>query len=254
MSGWLFDLGNSRLKLAPLEVHGGPGAMVSVAHDGGAFADGWEALLPRSPQTAWVASVGPAVLREQLCDALAARGARVALAASAPRFGGIVVGYADPHRLGVDRLLAMAAAHARDPAAALVVGVGTALTVDLFDGDGRHRGGRIAPSPALMREALQRRAPQLAVEDAAYAEFGDDTASALVSGCTGAALGLIERSREQARRLLGAAPRLWLHGGGTGDLGTQLPGARHAPALVLEGLALWARSASDAGLADPDRH
>ena len=85
-------------------------------------------------------------------------------------------------------------------APALVVAVGTALTIDLLDADGRHRGGRIAPSPALMREALHARATHLPVGGGTYAEFADDTEAALASGCEGAALALIERSQHGARR------------------------------------------------------
>lgn len=246
MSDWVFDLGNSRLKLAPLAADGRIGAMATVAHNGVAFAGEWQALLPPSLDAAWIASVGPAALRGQLCDALAARGARIVSVSVTSRFGGVTIAYADPRRLGVDRLLAMAAARARDASAALVVGVGTALTIDLVDGDGVHRGGRIAPSPMLMREALQHRAPQLPAEGGDYVEFGDDTPSALASGCIGAALGLVELSRQQAQALLGTRPRLWLHGGGAAALGAHLGDAHDVPALVLEGLALWAQQAGHA--------
>ena len=178
---------------------------------------------------------------------MASRGARIAFAQTRPRFAGIVIAYAQPQRLGVDRFLAMTAAHAHclqdaRRAAALVIGVGTALTVDLLDADGRHHGGRIAPSPALMREALHARAAQLPPVGGDYAEFADDTDAALASGAIGAALGLIERSAHHAQAMLGAAPRLWLHGGGAAMLLPHLDEVRHAPALVLEGLALWARA------------
>lgn len=252
MNEWLFDLGNTRLKYAPLLADGSLGEIAGTAHDGAAFAAaGWDAMLPATIDMAWVASVGPDALRAALLDALAARGTRVGFARTQPRFAGITIAYAQPQRLGVDRVLAMAAAHARglqeaNRAAALVIGVGTALTIDLIDADGRHRGGRIAPSPALMREALHARAAQLPRTGGDYAEFADDTDAALASGCTGAALGLIERSARHACDLLGATPRLWLHGGGADTLLPRLDDARHAPALVLEGLALWARAQSAA--------
>src|SRR3546814_20228982 len=69
--------------------------------------------------------------------------------------------FRSPSRLGVDRFLALLGAHARGVGATMVVGVGTALTVDWLDADGRHRGGRIAPSPTLMRDALHARAARL---------------------------------------------------------------------------------------------
>src|SRR4030095_765238 len=99
--------------------------------------------------------------------------------------------------------------------AALVCGVGTALTVDLVDGDGRHLGGRIAPSPTLMREVLHARAPQLPEQGGTYADFATDTEDALASGCEGAGVALISHSLDAAERLLGARPQLFLHGGGS---------------------------------------
>jgi type III pantothenate kinase len=119
--------------------------------------------------------------------------------------------------------------------------VGTALTIDLLDADGLHHGGRIGPSPRIMREALQHVAAQLPAQGGSYLEFAVDTADALVSGCEGAALGLIERSLGQAEQALGRKPALLLHGGGADALAPHLPQALAAPSLVLEGLALWSR-------------
>ncbi|MBW3551827.1 MAG: type III pantothenate kinase [Proteobacteria bacterium] len=152
---------------------------------------------------------------------------------------GVRIAYAHPDRLGVDRFLALLAAHARGNGPSLLCGVGTALTLDLLDRDGCHLGGRIAPSPTLMREALHARAAQLPIAGGEYCEFATDTEDALASGCQGAALGLIEHSIAAARRRLGTAPSLLLHGGGGEPLMPHLPAARWAPGLVLEGLAVW---------------
>lgn len=245
MSEWLFDLGNSRLKFAPLREDGGIGEVIAVAHDGtAAFAAGWDAALPARFDAACLASVAATELRVGLLEALARRCGRVSVATTLRRCDGVEIAYAEPQRLGVDRFLTLLAAHARGAGASLVVGVGTALTLDLVDAHGRHRGGRIAPSPALMREALHRRARQLPTAGGDYAEFADDTVDALASGCEGAALALVERSRDAARDLLGGErPRLLLHGGGAQALASRLDGAVPAPALVLEGLARWARMA-----------
>ena len=240
MSAWLFDLGNSRLKCAPLDARGRPGEVLAFAHDGGALGNGWERALPARIDVAHVASVAAPALRVALLDALAARCGRIGLASTQRAWGGMRIAYARPERLGVDRFLSLLAAHARG-GAWLVVGVGTALTIDLVDAEGRHHGGRIAPSPALMRAALHARARQLPPTGGHYGEFADDTADALVSGCLGAALGLVERSREAALSLCGSAAPVLLHGGGADALLPRLPGAVHAPALVLEGLACWAR-------------
>ena len=241
---WLFDLGNSRLKSARVQagVEGGIGETDAVAHDGHAFAPGWESHLPARCDAAWIASVAAPGLRDALAAALASRGARVQLARTQAAFAGLRIAYADPARLGIDRFLALLAAHARDPGAAwLVVGVGTALTIDLLDA-GAHAGGRIAPSPALMRAALHARVPALPATGGTYAAFAADTDDALASGCEGAALGLIAQSLDVATARAGRVPALLLHGGGADALLPHLPGAMHAPALVLEGLAHYARA------------
>lgn len=249
MSTWLFDLGNTRLKFAPLDGDGRVGAVQGTSHVEGGFDPDWLERLPARIDTAIVASVAAPALRMILLDALAARGAQVQLAQTLPTLDGLTIAYAEPARFGVDRFLALLSAHA-EGGAALVVGVGTALTVDLVDAQGRHRGGRIAPSPTLMREALHRRVAQLAPTGGVYAEFADDTEDALASGCEGAAVGLIERSLREAVAQLGARPRLLVHGGGADALRAHLPEAHWRADLVLHGLARWQRAS--AGLAAPE--
>lgn len=240
---WLFDLGNSRLKYAPMRADGRLGEAVAIDHDGARFAEGWDAGLPTRIDMAAIASVAPEALRVALLEALCARCGRIALASTQRRFGDVRIAYAQPQALGVDRFLALLAAHARGAGGpAVVVGIGTALTIDWIDGDGRHRGGRIAPSPSLMRAALHARARQLPEQGGDYVEFAADTGDALASGCMGAALALVERSVGEVQRETGATPRLLLHGGGRDALLPLLRDAVDAPALVLEGLALWSRA------------
>jgi len=245
MSTWLFDLGNSRLKCAPLDAGINPGAVREIGHDGNAFDRAIEQL-PSGFDTACVASVASPELTVALLDALTARCTRITRVRTQRQCGGVRIAYADPQRLGVDRFLALVAAHARAPQPWLVVGVGTALTIDLLAADGRHHGGRIAPSPTLMREALHQRAPQLPATGGQCIAFADDTADALASGCEGAAIALIADSCERAALALGATPRLLLHGGGSAALSPQLPDAVPAPALVLEGVARWVATLSPA--------
>ena len=233
---WLFDLGNSRLKFAPV-VDGRVGEVRRVAHDGGRLPRGWDAVLPERFEAAWIASVAADPVRMALRDALAERARHLQRASTLQACAGVRIAYPRPERLGVDRFLSLLAAHARHPGRpCLVVGVGTAMTVDLLEGDGRHRGGRIAPSPTLMRAALHARAAQLPEEGGAYTDFASDTDDALASGCEGAALGLVRDSLDAARALLGDTPTLLMHGGGAAPLLPRLADAVHAPALVLEGL------------------
>lgn len=240
MSAWLFDLGNTRLKCAPL-ADGNVGDVIALPHREAGLADALAEVLPSHIEAAYVASVANEQLRVALLQALAQRARRISLARTQKTFGNFRIAYAQPQKLGVDRFLAMLAAHARGDGAVLLCGVGTALTIDLVDAQGRHVGGRIAPSPTLMREVLHARAPQLPAVGGRHADFATDTEDALASGCEGAALALIEASRDAAHRQLGQRPKLLVHGGGADALVERLPDAIRAASLVLEGLAIWAR-------------
>lgn len=241
MSRWLFDLGNTRLKCAPLHDDGSLGEVVALAHGPEAFAAELQRLLPEDSDSACLASVASPALTARVVEVLTRRFRRISFARSSAGLAGVRIAYAEPARLGVDRFLALLAAHHRGAGPWLIAGVGTALTIDLLDREGLHRGGRIGPSPGIMRQALHHAAVQLPAEGGDYREFASDTADALASGCEGAALGLIDRSVAQAARMLGQTPVLLLHGGGADMLAPHFPDALSAPALVLEGLALWSR-------------
>ena len=245
---WLLDLGNSRLKLASWRAGRGVGDVQAWPHaaaDFGAQLQRW--LETTSPgDLAWLASVAPSELTATVAEALASRGMPARRVRTRPACGGVRIAYAEPARLGVDRFLALLGAHARGPGPWLLVSAGSALTVDLLDSSGQHRGGVIAPSPEHMRAALAARFPALAYAGGEACDFGTDTADALAGGSLGAAAGLVERCHRQATRLLGRAPRLLLGGGGGERLGAwlELP-AESAPALVLEGMAVYAADTGD---------
>ncbi|MBE2210046.1 MAG: type III pantothenate kinase [Xanthomonadaceae bacterium] len=237
MSAWLFDLGNTRLKFARREGNGAISDLGSIDHHAGEdFSQ-----LPGDVHgdVAWVSAVASPVVRAALLAVLGPRFPRISFARTATRCDGLRIAYDVPARLGVDRFLSLLAARPQGEAI-LICGIGTALTLDLLDADGLHRGGRIAPSPTLMRESLHARARQLPASGGTYAEFADDTLNALASGCEGAALALIERSRDAAAQLLGSMPRLWLHGGGAPALQARIKAVESRPRLVLEGLARYA--------------
>ncbi len=242
MSQWLFDLGNTRLKWAQLQPDGSLTVIHALPHDTEGFADALHGLLPAQAETACLSSVASHALTGGVIDLLTQHFRTISIARSVAQFAGVRIAYADPSRLGVDRFLAMLAARARGEGPWVIAGVGTALTVDLLDSDGLHRGGRIGPSPQIMREALHRAAPHLPAQGGDYTEFAADTGDALASGCEGAALGLIERSLVQAELVLVKQPALLLHGGGAAALAMHLPQAIQMPAPVLEGLALWSRA------------
>jgi type III pantothenate kinase len=251
MSTWLFDLGNTRLKCAALR-EDGIGTVAAVAHDGleDLDADALHArldiLLPARIDRACVASVARESQRVTLLDALVRRCVRIELARTLHELDGLRIAYADPARLGVDRFLAMLGARGRVAGAVLVCGVGTAVTLDLVDATGLHRGGRIAPSPDLMREALHARAPHLPARGGAWVDWATDTDDGLASGCLGAAAALIREAHAGACTTIGGDVPLLLHGGGAEALRDALPAAVDMPSLVLDGLAAWARAGGGA--------
>ena len=67
---------------------------------------------------------------------------------------GVINGYAEPSRLGVDRWLALLAARQLCPGNLVVVDAGTAITLDLLSGDGRHLGGYILPGVERQAQSL----------------------------------------------------------------------------------------------------
>ena len=153
----LVDVGNTRIKWATLE-HGRLVNRGSAVHrdavDAALAAFG--AALPPQPRVI-AANVAGEAIANGLAALVAARpGASLELVAtSAERFG-VRCAYSDPSRLGVDRWVAVLAAHHAARAAACVINAGTAVTFDAVDAGGAHLGGLIMPGAGLFAAALDR--------------------------------------------------------------------------------------------------
>ena len=159
-----------------------------------------------------------------------------------------------PDQTGPDRLLGAWAAGQLHGAPLIVVGMGTATTVDALDGDGFFLGGAIMPGPTLAADALARgtaRLPRVELELPPQA-IGTDTRSALRSGLV---IGHVGAVRELAARMRlelgGPAPVVvsgglarapWARAALLEPAGPGLPAvAQHLePDLVLKGLGLLA--------------
>ena len=117
----------------------------------------------------------------------------------------------------------------------LVIGAGTATTIDALDESGDFVGGLILPGLGLMRSALARGTKGLSVPGGGYHAFGRNTADAMQSGCLHAQLGAIDRARPQ---LSGARPALCVLTGGYAEtLAEHLAPPRVVrPRLALDGL------------------
>ncbi len=151
---------------------------------------------------------------------------------------GLTNSYAVAHKMGIDRWLALAGAHARGLGASCVVDIGTAITVDIADAQGHHQGGIIAPGPRVLASAL-RQATALPEAGADWPDelgLAQDTEDALLAGALHAACGVVERIWKIAESRHGCSS-IWLTGGGAPGLRPYLEmPIVDAPDLLFEGL------------------
>jgi len=248
----LVDIGNSRMKWAVLR-----GARMTrpraLAHDGvGARLRAAIRSVPGDVDRAVAVCVAGSRLERALAAAVRERFAIPTVFARSTRMAaGVRNSYRDVWRLGADRWVALLAAHAiAGSRPVLIASVGTALTLDLVDGAGIHRGGAIAPGPSTMIASLlggtagiRRRARGARRSGhSTRGLFTADTASALDAGARFAAAALIDRAVREARVALGRRPVVLLTGGATAGLHSYIESAvREVPDLVLRGLGLLAR-------------
>ena len=177
---------------------------------------------------------------------------------SQPVGGGIVNGYEHPSRLGSDRWVAMVGARERileqtapgaTPVPAIVVMVGTAVTVDALDPAGCFIGGLILPGFGLMLKALEMGTAGLRVPTGDVCEFPTNTSDALMSGGACGIAGAIERMHRQLQQRCGVAPRILMSGGAATKLAQimALP-VEVVDTLVFDGLLRLASDRVAAGL------
>jgi type III pantothenate kinase len=161
----------------------------------------------------------------------------------------IVAAVEHPERVGIDRLAgAVAANELREPQRpAIVIGVGSAITVDLITADGVFRGGAILPGIGMSARALDEFTdllPRSPLEDLAGAPpaLGTSTLTAIHSGLYWGAVGAMRELVAKLSEQLGAGslrPEVFLTGGAAASVAAQLdPTARYVEYLVLAGIAL----------------
>lgn len=161
----------------------------------------------------------------------------------------IKIAVQEPHRVGIDRLLAAVAVNrVRDERLpAIIVSMGTASTVNLISADGTFQGGAILPGLAMSAEALHQGTASLPMimpdgwelpENA----VGKNTRAAISAGVFWGTVGGIERLIAEQRRSLDAEPQIFLTGGDAALVADALKAGGHAvrvmPYLVLSGIAV----------------
>jgi type III pantothenate kinase len=221
-----------------------------------------------------VASVAGSGVNRMLAEAARhANGPKPEFVATQRRAGGIRTAYVEPWRLGVDRFaMAIGAHRLANGRAVCIISIGTALTIDLVDARGLHRGGAILPAPALMVDSLlaktngirhragsraDRRRKSAGNEQFATPRrrgangiFARSTRAAIEQGALLAAAAAVDRGADEAKRALGGSPLLILTGGGAKSVAPLVRRRYQAvPDLVLQGLAVLANEGRP-----PSRH
>lgn len=241
------DLGNSQAKWRLLD------SGLQVRSAGRGSVEEWlQTDLPTIWKTGEIrriraASVVGVDIERELADKLdSVLGLPVEYARAAAMIAGVRNGYAEPGKLGVDRWLAALAAHKAVKAPVLVADIGSALTIDVIDRDGCHRGGYIIPGPRLMQSSLLRDTERVRFPEftsLGHLSLGQDTAACVAGGIGAAQVGAVLVGLQQAQALVGEAVRVFVTGGWAAELGECLREAGCddvvlAPELVLDGLRL----------------
>jgi type III pantothenate kinase len=161
----------------------------------------------------------------------------------------LVVSLPQPDRVGIDRLLdALAANRVRPPGRpAILVDLGTAITVDLVSVAGVFLGGAILPGIGMAARALHEFTDLLPLLDMKTLDepppaLGTATVEAMQSGIYWGAVGGIRCLIEELSSAVGGCPQVYLTGGAAPSVAHLIaPEAGYLPHLTLAGIALAAR-------------
>ena len=215
------DVGNTRLKWALYEAPR-PGA--SLLAQGAEFLD----HIDRLSDTAWARLPTPSrmlgcvvagdAVKRRVEEQMELWDVAPQWVVSSAQEAGLINGYDHPTRLGCDRWVAMIGARhhmlAQGPARPLVVVmVGTAVTVEAIDAQGRFLGGLILPGHGIMLRALESGTAGLHVPTGEVRLFPTNTSDALTSGGTYAIAGAVERMVQHVMAHCGAEPACIMTGG-----------------------------------------
>lgn len=222
----LIDIGNSRLKWAwtfGAELAAGP----AFSSDITTLADDLQRFWgdrPSPPTEVYLANVAGADRAAVLSDWLLTQWGLVprVVRPETQRYG-VVNGYDQPQQLGVDRWVALVGLQAYYGGPACVVDCGTAMTLDMLDEKGRHRGGLIAPGHLTMIRALLAQTAGIALpaRPAGAELLGRSTTAAVASGVSLACAGLIEKAVSHLN-CDGSPLQVVLTGGDAAEIGGHL--------------------------------
>ncbi len=221
MSLLALDVGNTRLKWA---LYAAPQPGARPLAQGAQFLENIEKLAEgdwsRLPAPRWVMGciVAGDAVRRRVQEQLELWDVSPQWVVSSSAEAGLSNGYDHPARLGSDRWVAMIGARQRlltqgPPRPCVVVMVGTAVTVEAIDTQGRFLGGIILPGHGIMLRALESGTAGLHVPTGEVRDFPTNTSDALTSGGTFAIAGAVQRMVDNLRRHCGEEPKIYMTGG-----------------------------------------
>lgn len=157
-----------------------------------------------------------------------------------------------PERVGMDRLLgAVAADRLRDPGRpAIVIDIGTAITVDLVSAEGAFEGGAILPGIAMAARALESQTEALPCSPLTELvepppPVGKSTIAAIESGLLWGTVGALRELIGRIEKMHDCPPQVFVTGGTSTAVVPLLQSSRvpvvHVPELVLAGIAITAQ-------------
>ncbi len=248
------DVGNARIKLGCFGADGGdelPEPRTTIMLDG--RRPEWDRLPPWLKEIGvaqthwWIGSVNrPTTTRllDWIREHRPADPATLLAADDLP----IAVTLERPDMVGIDRLLDAVAANRLRAAArpAVVVDVGTAITVDLVSADGAFRGGAIVPGIGMSARAMHEFTDLLPMIEMSELStpppaIGAETTAAMRSGLYWSAVGAIRELVGRFSKDFDGEPEIFLTGGAGPAVAELLgPHAHHVPHLTLAGIALAA--------------
>ena len=201
----LIDIGNTRIKwyltnpTQPVKLDTQPQALSHVqANHANEFPanlrEQWQAM--PTPDAVRISCVAQTILYQRTLDLIHQLWGNVAvLTAQTQSIHPLLTLNYDPAQMGSDRYMQLLGARSADPRInCVVVGVGTAITVDAVLANGMHIGGAILPSVRLMRSALHDHTAKLPLGGGAFStEFApSNTQDALDTGSVLASVGAVD--------------------------------------------------------------
>jgi type III pantothenate kinase len=178
------DIGNSSIKWAIWQ-DGQPILAETDTYHKESIQQTFDGIFSGAPQqdSVWVACVASKDIEKALTEWMHKQWSiEPVFLVSKSEFGGVLNAYPDPSELGADRWAALLGAKSLYKTPVCIVDIGTAVTVDLMDSDGIHRGGRIMPGIDMMRASLLHNTVGVNAIEGDCPGFAINTADAVSSG------------------------------------------------------------------------